>query len=96
MATYNLAVILQNTQNDAEFLLVKQKRPPKFGDEEYDSFADSDLWDLPSTRLNPLEGESEPPVSVDDAESCSEKIELSKFDINSALKQVLLKLLDFF
>ncbi|XP_024023245.1 uncharacterized protein LOC21398546 isoform X1 [Morus notabilis] len=89
MATYNFAVILKNPRNEAEFLLVKQKRPPQFGDEEYDSFADSDLWDLPSTRLNPLEGESEPPISIHDAESCSEMIELRKFDVNLALKRVL-------
>ncbi|PON59016.1 Metallo-beta-lactamase [Trema orientale] len=88
MATYNLAVILRNPLNDAEFLLVKQTRPPKFGEEEYDSFVDSDLWDLPRTQLNLLEGEPESRIDVSGAESWSEKIELRNFDVNSALNRI--------
>ncbi|KAJ6324436.1 hypothetical protein OIU76_011687 [Salix suchowensis] len=59
MATYNLALILGNPSNDAEFLLAKQTPPPKLGIEEYDSFVDSDLWDLPSKKLELVEGEWE-------------------------------------
>ncbi|XP_041011181.1 uncharacterized protein LOC121254983 isoform X1 [Juglans microcarpa x Juglans regia] len=88
-AIHNLAVILKNPLNDAEFLLVKQTRPNRFGDEEYDSFVDSELWDLPSTRLNLLEGESESQIVVVGAESCSEKINLRKLDIDSALDRAL-------
>ncbi|KAG2709391.1 hypothetical protein I3760_05G236200 [Carya illinoinensis] len=88
-AIHNLAVILKNPLNHAEFLLVKQTRPNRFGDEEYDSFVDSELWDLPSTRLNLLEGESESQIVVVGAESCSEKINLRKLDIDSALDRVL-------
>ncbi|KAJ6356859.1 hypothetical protein OIU78_004865 [Salix suchowensis] len=36
MATYNLALILGNPSNDAEFLLAKQTPPPKLGIEEFD------------------------------------------------------------
>ncbi|KAJ6891100.1 hypothetical protein NC651_024570 [Populus alba x Populus x berolinensis] len=60
MATYNLALIIGNPLNNAEFLLAKQTPPPKFGIEEYDSFVDSDLWDLPSKKLDLVEGELEP------------------------------------
>ncbi|RVW48549.1 hypothetical protein CK203_088462 [Vitis vinifera] len=63
--------------------------PPKFGEEEYDSYFDSDLWDLPSTQLNLLEGESQCGVSVEGAESVLDKIDLTKFDLNLALNQVL-------
>lgn len=89
MATNNLAVILQNPANDAEFLLLKQTPPPKFGEEEYDSYVDSDLWDLPSTRLNLLEGETEPGFFIEGANSCLEKINLRKFDVELSLNQVI-------
>nr|XP_023885792.1 uncharacterized protein LOC111997893 isoform X3 [Quercus suber] len=87
-AIHNLAVILKNhpqPQNDAEFLLVKQTRPPKFDEEEYDSYVDSDLWDLPSTQLNLLGGNSESPIVVEGAQS----INLTNFDLHSALTKVL-------
>ncbi|BBG94488.1 Metallo-hydrolase/oxidoreductase superfamily protein [Prunus dulcis] len=80
---------MANPLNDAEFLLVKQTRPPKFNDEEYDSYVDSDLWDLPSTQLNLLEVKSEPSIAVEGAESWSGKIELKKFVVDSALNRVL-------
>lgn len=85
---HTLAVILENPLNEAEFLLVKQTRPPKFDDEEYDSFVDSDLWDLPSAQLNLLEGQSQSSIAVEGAESWSEKIKLTKFDLDSALNRV--------
>ena len=90
MATHNLAVIIKNPSDDGKFLLVKQTPPPKFGDEEYDSYVDSDLWDLPSTQLSSLEGESQTRIVVEGEESCLEKLDLSKFDLNLALNQVLL------
>ncbi|XP_062110093.1 uncharacterized protein LOC133821928 isoform X1 [Humulus lupulus] len=88
MATYKLAVIINNPLNDAEFLLVRQTRPPKFSDDEYDSYVDSDLWDLPWTPLNLVDGENESTVEVKGAESFSEKIELRNFDINLALNRI--------
>ena len=88
MANYKLAVILKNPSNDDEFLLVKQLRPPKFNHEEYDSYIDSDLWDLPSAQLNPPQAESEPPVVVEVVESHLDEIDLGKFDIHSALNEV--------
>ncbi|KAI4313900.1 hypothetical protein L6164_026843 [Bauhinia variegata] len=88
MATHRLAVILNNPSNDHEFLLAKQLRPPKFDDEEYDSYLDSDLWDLPSAKLNPLEGESVSRVEVELADSHLEEINLRKFDVHSALNEV--------
>ncbi|PSR91143.1 Endoribonuclease [Actinidia chinensis var. chinensis] len=89
MATHNLAVIIKNPSDDGKFLLVKQTPPPKFGDEEYDSYVDSDLWDLPSTQLSSLEGESQTRIVVEGEESCLEKLDLSKFDLNLALNQIL-------
>ncbi|CAH9111387.1 unnamed protein product [Cuscuta epithymum] len=89
MATHSVAVIIKNPLNPAEFLLVKQTPPPKFNDSEYDSFIDSDLWDLPSAKLRPL---TSPPASkaVVHVEDC----ELGDFgstqlDLSSALIQVL-------
>ncbi|CAL5210022.1 unnamed protein product [Lathyrus oleraceus] len=88
MATHKLALIIQNPSNENEFLLVKQSRPPKFNDEEYDSFLDSDLWDLPSVQLNPLQQQSEPSVEVEISESHSEEFDFGDFDIRSALNEV--------
>lgn len=90
-AVHKLALILKNPQDEAEFLLVRQTRPPAFGDEEYDSYVDSDLWDLPSTHLNLLEGDSECQIPLRDTESCSEKINLRKYNIDSALDRVILQ-----
>ncbi|XP_065881019.1 uncharacterized protein [Euphorbia lathyris] len=89
MAVYNLALILENTVSEAEFLLVKQTPPPKFGDEDYDSLVDSQLWDLPSTKLDILEGESEPKIAIQGVESLSGKINLRKYDLDSAIERVL-------
>ena len=90
MAIHKLAAIIKNPLNEDEFLLVKESPPPKFGEEEYDSYFDSDLWDLPSTQLNLLQGESQCGVSVEGAESVLDKIDLTKFDLNLALNQVAL------
>jgi len=90
MATHKLALIIQNPSNQNEFLLIKQSRPPKFNDEEYDSFLDSDLWDLPSVQLNPLQPQSEPPVEVEISALRSDEFNSSEFDIRSALNEVVL------
>ncbi|XP_038719846.1 uncharacterized protein LOC120012485 isoform X2 [Tripterygium wilfordii] len=89
MAAHNLAVILKNPQNDTEFLLTEQTPPAKFGEEEYDSYVDSDLWDLPSTQLNSLEAESESGIVFEAVELCPPKINLKKFDFELALNRVL-------
>ncbi|KAJ6771976.1 ENDORIBONUCLEASE LACTB2 [Salix koriyanagi] len=89
MATYNLALILGNPSNDAEFLLAKQTPPPKLGIEEYDSFVDSDLWDLPSKKLELVEGEWEPGSFVIEG---IERTTLRKFDFDSAINKVICKL----
>ncbi|GAB4828862.1 hypothetical protein Ancab_018522 [Ancistrocladus abbreviatus] len=88
MSIYKLALIIKNPSSNDEFLVVKQARPPKFNDKEYDSFVDSDLWDLPSIELRPLKAESDPEIEVIGAESCSDKINLRNFDVSSALNQV--------
>ncbi|XP_057542706.1 uncharacterized protein LOC130821090 isoform X5 [Amaranthus tricolor] len=80
MATFKLAVILTNPSNEDEFLLTKQARPSKFEVEEYDSYIDSDLWDLPSVQLSL--GESDIQVQGDNS------FDLSKFDLHLALNQI--------
>lgn len=90
MATHKLALILKNPLNEDDFLLVKQSRPPKIDHEEYDSYVDSDLWDLPSAQLNPLQGESESQAVVEVPDSHLEEINLKEFDVRSALNEVVL------
>ncbi|XP_010264597.1 PREDICTED: uncharacterized protein LOC104602551 isoform X2 [Nelumbo nucifera] len=89
MALHNLALIIKSSSNDDEFLLARQTRPPKFGDEEYDSYTDSDLWDLPFAPLKPMEGESNTGVIIEGAESCSEKLNFRTFGVDSAIDQIL-------
>lgn len=91
MATYKLAAIIRNPNNNDEFLLVKQTPPPKYDDQEYDSYADSDLWDLPSAKLTSLspEVDSSPHFVLQGEEACSHKLNLRKFDLPSALAEVL-------
>ncbi|TYH25607.1 hypothetical protein ES288_A03G182700v1 [Gossypium darwinii] len=91
MATHNLAVILKNPSNDAEFLLLKQTPRPKFSEDQYDSYVDSDLWDLPSTLLNLQHDHSHPGIVIQGAQS-SHNIDLTKFDVQLALTGVLEKL----
>ncbi|XP_042499783.1 uncharacterized protein LOC122077959 isoform X2 [Macadamia integrifolia] len=89
MAAHRLAVIIKNPLNEDEFLLVRQNRPPKFRDDEYDSYVDSDLWDLPWASLTPLDREdSQSKFVVEGAESCSDKLNLMKFNVDSALDQI--------
>lgn len=88
MPPYKLAIICRNHSNDDEFLIVQQPRPPKFGDEEYDSFTDSDLWDLPSVELQPLESESRLEIELGGAELCPDKFNLRNFDLSLALNKV--------
>ncbi|KAH9618965.1 hypothetical protein KSS87_018996 [Heliosperma pusillum] len=86
MSNYRLALIITNTTSNDEYLLLKQSPPPEFGIEEYDSYVDSDLFDLPSTQLNLLQGQSQ--FELDDAKLCSPNLDLQKFDFVSALNQV--------
>ncbi|XP_021842418.2 uncharacterized protein [Spinacia oleracea] len=86
MSMYKLAVIIRNPSNEDEFLVAKQIRPPKFDIEEYDSYIDSDLWDIPSVQLSILHAESE--IQVEGAELYSDKVDLSKFDLALGLNQV--------
>ncbi|KAL8153882.1 hypothetical protein V2J09_011642 [Rumex salicifolius] len=88
MSSCKLAVICKSYSDDDEFLIVQQPRPPKFGDEEYDSFIDSDLWDLPSVELRPLGGESSSEIDLEGAELCPDKLNLRNFDLNFALDEV--------
>ncbi|KAK1437635.1 hypothetical protein QVD17_03429 [Tagetes erecta] len=79
MATYKVAVMLRNPKNKEQFVVVKQSPPPKYEDQEYDSYVDSDLWDLPSASLSL----SSTQLLL---KGCSHNLNL---DLNSALTKVL-------
>lgn len=92
MGNLHLAVIVRNPGDSAQFLLEKQKQPAKFGDEAYDSFVDSHLWDLPSTDVPTLEDGIISSSTLSIAESCSEEIDLKNFDLESTLNRLLANL----
>ncbi|KAH0878566.1 hypothetical protein HID58_065960, partial [Brassica napus] len=92
MGNLNLAVIIKNPGDSAQFLLEKQKHPAKFGDEAYDSYVDSNLWDLPSADLPTLEDGTRSSFSLSIAESCSEEIDLKNFDLETILNGLLANL----
>ncbi|KAG2269384.1 hypothetical protein Bca52824_063939 [Brassica carinata] len=92
MGNLHLAVIVRNPGGSAQFLLEKQKQPAEFGDEAYDSYVDSLLWDLPSTDLPTLEGGTRSGNALSIAESCSEEIDLKNFDLETTLNRLLANL----
>ncbi|CAH8307951.1 unnamed protein product [Eruca vesicaria subsp. sativa] len=92
MDNLNLALIIKNPTDSAQFLLEKQKQPAKFGDEAYDSYVDSHLWDLPSTDLPSLEVGIRSSLTLSIPESCSEEIDLKKFDLETTLNRLLANL----
>ncbi|XP_073301410.1 uncharacterized protein [Primulina huaijiensis] len=88
----NLAAIIKNPSNNAEFILVKQEPPPKFNDPEYDSYQDSDLWDLPSVQLKLIldkPSSTSPRVQIEVEGSSRNFCSLNQFDFDSALDQIL-------
>ncbi|KAG7592991.1 Metallo-beta-lactamase [Arabidopsis thaliana x Arabidopsis arenosa] len=96
MGNLKLALIIKSPRDDVKFLLEKQKQPAKFGDEDYDSFVDSDLWDLPSTDLLALEDGVRSGFTITILESCSEEVDLMNFDFESTLILLLANLgIDF-
>ncbi|KAK9052250.1 hypothetical protein SSX86_028878 [Deinandra increscens subsp. villosa] len=92
MATYKLAAIFRNSTNNDEFLIVKQNPPPKYEDQEYDSYVDSDLWDLPSAKLaslSPEAADSPTQIVLKGEDACPHKLNLRKFNLHSAFQEVL-------
>lgn len=91
MAKYKLAAIFRNSTNHGEFLLVKQTPPTKYDDQEYDSYVDSDLWDLPSAKLDSLSPEADPSTQLvlQGEDAVLDKLNFGKFDLHSALHEVL-------
>ncbi|CAD5188161.1 unnamed protein product [Musa acuminata subsp. malaccensis] len=88
MALYRLVAVIKNP-SDEDFLVVRQAPPPPLPEEEYRSFVDSDLWDLPSAPLNPLGGDRRSETVVEGAYSLLDDLDLEKFDVDSALDEVL-------
>ncbi|KAG1330651.1 hypothetical protein COCNU_02G006190 [Cocos nucifera] len=88
MAVFRLAAVIKKPSGE-DFLVVRQAPPPPLPEEEYQKFVDSDLWDLPSAPLNPLEGEFRSKPLIEDADSLSDKLDLRCFDVYSALNEVL-------
>ncbi|XP_020088492.1 uncharacterized protein LOC109710380 isoform X1 [Ananas comosus] len=92
MAAYRVAAVIKNPSDEDEFLVVRQSPPPPLQEEEYGRYVDSDLWDLPSAPLTPLAGDRRSDAAaVEGADSVSEKLDLAKFDLGSALHQVLMQ-----
>ncbi|XP_031500062.1 uncharacterized protein LOC116264153 isoform X2 [Nymphaea colorata] len=85
---HRLAVVIRSP-SDEEFLVAKQLPPDMPVGEEYQSYLDSDLWDLPSAALNFLEGESESSFLVESWDAYVDSIDLRKFNVESAVAQVL-------
>lgn len=86
----NLAVIIKNPLNDAEFLLTKQTLPPKFNDPEDDLYQDSDLWDLPAAQLSLLDRSLTSSQAQFEIEGNSLAELLNQFDVDSAVHQVVI------
>lgn len=99
MASLRLAIAITGHSGD-EFVVVRHPPPPPppLPEEEYRLLSDSDLWDLPSAPLNPIStidssggGDLSPSdVTIEGAESVRETLDLSRFDLELALDQVII------
>lgn len=101
MASLRLAIAITGHSGD-EFVVVRHPPPPPapLPEEEYRLLSDSDLWDLPSAPLNPIstidksgddDGDlSRSDVTIEGAESVRETLDLSRFDLELALDQVII------
>ncbi|XP_039036896.1 uncharacterized protein LOC120173930 [Hibiscus syriacus] len=76
---------------DSKRLIPEQTPPSKFGENQYDSYVDSDLWDIPSALLHPQKGHFHSGIVILGAQS-SQNIDLTKFDVQLALDEELEKL----
>ncbi|PWZ32376.1 hypothetical protein Zm00014a_002572 [Zea mays] len=87
--SYRLAAAI-TAPSTGEFLVVRQPRPPSPPEEEedYRRFVDSDLYDLPSAPLGPLEGAPRSEVAIGGADSVASRLDLSRLDVSAALDQV--------
>ncbi|XP_068643609.1 uncharacterized protein [Aristolochia californica] len=89
MANYRVAVIVRRSAVDCgDFLVVRHNRPPSLPEKEYDNYVDSVLWDLPSVPMRPLGDGISSTTVIDVADSASNKLDLQKFDVDSALDQI--------
>ncbi|KAL0463559.1 UNVERIFIED_CONTAM: hypothetical protein Slati_0243500 [Sesamum latifolium] len=84
-----LAVIIKEPIQQGRVSPYKANAPPKFNDPEYDSYQDSDLWDLPSAQLSLLDSPLSSSQVQIEAEDHSLLEFLSGFDLDSAINQVL-------
>lgn len=87
--SYRLAAVI-TAPSTGEFLVVRQPRPPSPPEEEedYRRFVDSDLYDLPSAPLGPLEGAPRSEVAIGGADSVASRLDLSRLDVSAALDQI--------
>ncbi|ONM30229.1 Metallo-hydrolase/oxidoreductase superfamily protein [Zea mays] len=87
--SYRLAAAI-TAPSTGEFLVVRQPRPPSPPEEEedYRRFVDSDLYDLPSAPLGPLEGAPRSEVAIGGADSVASRLDLSRLDVSAALDQI--------
>lgn len=101
MALYRIALVVQVDSpssladggggggEDEGILVVRQSAPTMQEDEEYRGYVDSDLWDLPSAPLKVVEdGAVVEEFVAEGPDSCSESVDLRKFDVRSAIDQV--------
>ncbi|XP_078446114.1 metallo-hydrolase/oxidoreductase superfamily protein isoform X2 [Wolffia australiana] len=101
MAVYRLACVFKASSSSAsspgggdgeeeEILVVRQAAPPV--QEEYEQYVDSDLWDLPSAPLKmAADGAAIDAIVLEKAEDFSRDVDLMKFDLRSAVEQVMIQ-----
>ncbi|KAL0917195.1 hypothetical protein M5K25_012242 [Dendrobium thyrsiflorum] len=87
MATYRIAAAIKRSFSE-EFLLVQQAPPPALEEDEYQHYVDSNLWDLPSAPLKPLEGEHQSKEVIVGGDALLDELDLRMFNIDSALAQI--------
>lgn len=89
MATYKLAVVVKPSTGEELFIVAKQTPPPMPAGDEYQQYVDSELWDLPSAILNPLQSNIPSNIVIGKAVSFPSELDMNSFDVETALDQAL-------
>lgn len=101
MANYRIALLVKSSASADEFIVVRQSRPLIISlDDETPQhcFADSDLWDIPSSPLSPRHDPIGSDVEFAETEKATavqnalEKLGLRGFDVSSSAQQILMQI----
>ncbi|GLJ09982.1 hypothetical protein SUGI_0119590 [Cryptomeria japonica] len=101
MANYRISLLVKSSASADEFIVVRQSRPlaiPLDDETPQHCFADSDLWDIPSSSLSPKHDLTASDVELVETENAIavqnalENLGLRGFDVSSSAQLILMQI----